>query len=213
MIISIAVTFPLLPLVIPRIPPTLVFSLLIVIVVFLSLSTAILQWAVFALASLWSSSSMLAVMSGQGGIAVVVSFVQVFLAVFSALGAKTVPRDGESVPIGTQDQSTLAGVGLWAMAALGTLACMSAHRYISNHPDYLTILGPIIHRREEGETETTKRKDREVLSRVFRKNAWLELSVAWVFVVTLVSLPGRFGLSVSAHGSRSFPQSRVGSCP
>lgn len=187
LLISIVVTFPLLPLVIPRIAPTFIFPILIVVVLLLSLSTAILQWAVFALASLWSSTSVLAVMSGQGGIAVLVSFVQVFLAVFSALGTKSTPRDGDSIPVGTQDQSTLAGVGLWALGAVGTLACMSAHRYLTQHPDYFTVLAPIIHRREEGESETTKRKDREVLFRVFKKNAKLEFSVAWVFIVTLVS--------------------------
>jgi equilibrative nucleoside transporter 1/2/3 len=126
-------------------------------------------------------------MSGQGGIAVLVSFVQVFLAVFSALGTKSAPEDGESIPVGTQAQSTLAGVGLWALGAIGTVACMSAHRYLAQHPDYLAVLAPIIHRSEETETETSKRKGREILSRVFRKNARLEFSVGWVFVVTLVS--------------------------
>ena len=172
--------FPLLPYVLPKLSSSALFFILVTFTLLLSLSTAVLQWAVFALASLWSSQSVLGVMSGQGGIAVLVSGTQVFLAIFSALGAKA-PSDE------TQSQSTLAGVGLWALGGVGTVGCIYAHRYLMRHPDYASVLAPLLSRREEAGNSETKRKDREVLKRVFKRNLLLEIAVAWVFVVTLVS--------------------------
>lgn len=176
-ILSLLMAFPLTPILLPALSSnTLLFPLLIILTLLLSLSTAILQWAVFALASLWGSQEILGVMSGQGGIAVLVSGAQVFLAIFSALGSGGA---GE-----TAGQSRMAGVGLWALGAVGAAGCMAAHRYLVRHPDYDRIMEPLFLRRDADE----RKNGSEVTKKVFRKNISLELAVAWVFVVTLVGL-------------------------
>lgn len=120
-------------------------------------------------------------MSGQGGIAVLVSGSQVFLAVFSSLGGRT----GE-----TSGQSRLAGVGLWALGAIGTAGCMFAHRFLVRHPDYTRVIAPVLERLEGRSLDAHgKRKGLERSRNVFKKNWALELAVAYVFVVTLVRFP------------------------
>lgn len=104
---------------------------------------------------------MLAVMSGQGGIAVLVSGVQVVLAFISALsqGGTTPEKDGP--------QAVVSGLGLWALAAAGAVACLAAHQAIR--------------------VDAIPRESAPAM-KVFRKNWILELAVAWVFVVTLVRI-------------------------
>ena len=175
----------LLPLLLPHLAPTLLLPLLLLLTLFLSLSTAYLQASVFALAALWGSPQVLAVMSGQGGIAVLVSVTQVILAVISAL-----PSTGSDDGRIEGEQSTLAGVGLWALGALGAIAFMIAHRRLVVHQDYSIILAPIFARQQYADLDGGISKDGgmgTMTRRIFRKNWMLEFAVAWVFVVTLVS--------------------------
>lgn len=176
-ILSLLMAFPLTPILLPALSSnTLLFPLLIILTLLLALSTAILQWAVFALASLWGSQEMLGVMSGQGGIAVLVSGAQVFLAIFSALGT----GGGE-----TAGQSRMAGVGLWALGAIGAGVCMAAHRFLVRHPEYEKVMEPLYIRQDGNE----RKNGSEISRKVFKKNILLEIAVAWVFVVTLVCNP------------------------
>lgn len=175
----------LLPLLLPHLAPTVLLTLLILLTLLLSLATAYLQASVFALASLWGSPQVLAVMSGQGGIAVLVSVTQVILAVISALNTTGTDGDMEG------GQSTLAGVGLWALGAMGAFAFMIAHRRLVIHQDYAIILAPIFARQEHADVAGGDSKDNglgTMTRRIFRKNWMLEFAVAWVFVVTLVSI-------------------------
>jgi len=179
---SLLTTFPLLPLILPRLASAnsaLLLPLLISVTLLLSLSTAYLQSAVFALASSWGSSQVLAVMSGQGGIAVLVSGVQIILAIILALK----PADAEG------SQSMLAGVGIWGLTALGAFGCILAHRRLIRHPNYSVTIAPILARLERSGVEVDNKRDvgKGVSKRVFRKNWKLETAVALVFVVTLVS--------------------------
>ena len=156
-----------------------------ILTLLLSLSTAYLQSAVFALASLWGSPQVLAVMSGQGGIAVLVSLVQVILAVISSLHSTNSDVRAEH-----GSQTRLAGVGIWALGAVGTMVCLSAHQYLVRHPDYSSILRPFYARLDTAE-ETIGRSmniQSSVTVKVLKKNWQLEFAVAWVFVVTLVSV-------------------------
>ena len=146
----------------------------------LSISTAYLQSAVFALASLWGSKEVLAVMSGQGGIAVLVSLVQLVLAIISALGTNAVEDDGPG------SQSVIAAVGLWALASLAAMGCMMAHRYLRRHSDYAMAIAPVLARRERQTDGSKVGGDSGMSMAIFRKNLSLEVAVAWVFVVTLV---------------------------
>ncbi|WVF72400.1 hypothetical protein IAT40_007215 [Kwoniella sp. CBS 6097] len=208
---SLILTFPLLPLILPRLSPTVLFTTLIGITITLSLSTAYLQSAVFALASLWGSGEMIAVMSGQGGIAVLVSGIQCLLAVISASTPRSDQRseDGDT---SSASASTLAGVGLWALGSAGTVLCVFAHRYLVLHPGYQAVIASVINREaEEGgigadvgriATTTTKRDgtgSSSLTRRVFMKNLSLEMAVAWVFVVTLSVFPPVTTTILSTH--------------
>ncbi|ORY25751.1 nucleoside transporter-domain-containing protein [Naematelia encephala] len=188
---SLFITFPTLPILLPILPASLMLPFLLFLTVVLSLATAWLQCAVFALAALWGSQEMLAVMSGQGGIAILVSLVQVGLAVISALhGAASGDEDY------SDSQSTLAGIGLWALGSAGAFGCMIAHRWLMRHPDYRIVLAPLTMRGaglmtgEDGEEQALGKQHGEgATRRLLRKNAALNLAVAYVFVVTLAVFP------------------------
>ncbi|WVR04997.1 hypothetical protein IAU60_002009 [Kwoniella sp. DSM 27419] len=188
---SLVLTFPLLSAILPKLAPTPLLATLILLTLVLSLSTAYLQSAVFALASLWGSNEMIAVMSGQGGIAVLVSAVQLALAVLSAGGhGQAGDQAGEN---GDPQASKMAGVGLWALGSLGTVGCLVAHRYLVHHPEYTNVLASVINRREvEGigaDIGLENVRKGGVTRTVLRKNMLLEIAVAWVFVVTLSVFP------------------------
>ncbi|WVQ98536.1 hypothetical protein IAU59_005662 [Kwoniella sp. CBS 9459] len=221
---SLVLTFPLLPLILPRLSPTFLFPTLIAITITLSLSTAYLQSAVFALASLWGSDEMIAVMSGQGGIAVLVSGVQWLLAILSATTSSEGRRPGNGSEDGSaQSASTLAGVGLWALGSAGTLLCVFAHRYLVLHPGYQAVIASVLNREtEEGIGADVGRivsadnssaasgisrdmgtksggTGSNLTKKVFMKNLSLEFAVAWVFVVTLSVFPPVTTTILSTH--------------
>ena len=181
-ITSILFTFLVLPLLLPALAPGfLVIPLLVIFTLLLAVGTSYLQSAVFALAALWGSTEMVGVMSGQGGIAVLVSAVQVILAALSAL--RTSDDDSES-----GDQSTAAGVGLWFVCTFCVLGCMLAHRHLMRHPEYTAALAPILHRQEEAvDHGMISDKGLETTRRVFKKNLKVNVAVAWTFGATLVS--------------------------
>ena len=155
---------------------------MILFTVLLSIATAWLQSAVFALSALWGSRETLAVMSGQGGTGVLVSLTQVTLAVASAL-----TTSGDT---GSANPSTLAGVGLWALCSIGAFGCMAAHRWLVKHPDYALALGPVLARQEHRmESSGILKVGENVTNSVFKKNIALEMAVAWDFVVTLSVFP------------------------
>jgi equilibrative nucleoside transporter 1/2/3 len=187
-ITSLLMLFPVLPILLPRLSPSspLLLPLLLLMTTSLACSTAYLQSAVFALAALWGSDETLAVMSGQGGIAVLVSFAQVILAVLGAM-RRSAPQSGTNASV----QSTLAGVGLWAISAVGAAGCIYAHTVLKAHVEYPNVLAPVIARGAEsaragGMGAPGGDVKQGVTGRVFRKNKELEMAVAWVFVVTLV---------------------------
>jgi equilibrative nucleoside transporter 1/2/3 len=170
---SALLTFPLLPLVLPALSSAgspLLLPLLLLVAVVLSGACSYLQSAVFGLAALWGSQEMLAVMSGQGGIAVLVSGTQLILAAVDA-GRTSTPDNAPSA---------LAAEGLWALAAAGVVICVAALKHLTEHPDYAAVLAPLFQREEV----TGKRG---VTRKVFTKNIRIETAVAFVFVVTLVS--------------------------
>ncbi|OCF38777.1 hypothetical protein I317_07433 [Kwoniella heveanensis CBS 569] len=204
---ALILTFPLLPLVLPRLSPAALFPALIAMTITLSLSTAYLQSAVFALASLWGSNEMIAVMSGQGGIAVLVSGIQWLLAVLSA--STPTAKHPSDDPADAASASTLAGVGLWALGSAGTLLCVVAHRYLIVHPGYQAVMSSVINRQAE-ETAgigadvvaaATSKNGRgsSLTKKVFMKNLLLETAVAWVFVVTLSVFPPVTTTILSTH--------------
>lgn len=194
----IVMVFPLLSNILPSMSTSgspLLLPMLLLIVLALSLSTSYLQSAVFALAALWGPKETLAVMSGQGGVACIVSLAQVFLAMAESKNAG-IPENGHG--------STKAAQALWFIGAIGTIACIAALRYLVSHPDYVIVLAPLAQR--EVSVDVTSK---DMTKRVFAKNITLEFAVAFVFTVTLVS---SCDASAADHRLSSLPSQRR-SCP
>jgi equilibrative nucleoside transporter 1/2/3 len=177
----ILTTFPLLPLLLPSLSTNLILPILLVIVFFLNLSTSYFQSAALALASLWGSSEILAALSGQGGVAVLISLFQLVLAVIGAFGtgAGTGGGEGEDVP------SMLAGVGLWGMGSIGAGLCWLAFRFLSTHPAYERVVRSATEGRGGAEGDGKKGNWNRTV-KVLKKNKLLYLAVALDFAVTLV---------------------------
>lgn len=188
--VTLAVTlFPVLPFLLPSLSesPNLLLALLGGITLALGCSTAYLQSSTFALAALWGSPEVLAVMSGQGGIGVLVAAAQFLLAYVAAFGPSA-PVEGLPDPSGGDPDGSsgvLAGVGLWALAAAGTSGCFYALRGLRGHTEFANVMMPHTNRVEDG----TAGKGKGLTRSVFRKNRLVELSAAWVFLVTLVGVP------------------------
>lgn len=180
MLVSMLImVFPLLSHFLPYLSTSgssLLLPVLLLITLLLSLSTSYLQSAVFALAALWGPKETLAVMSGQGGVACIVSLAQVILAMV-ATGRAGIPENGHD--------STRPAQALWFIGALGAVACLAALRHLSTHPDYAIVLAPLAQR--EVSVDVTSK---DMTKRVFIKNLPLEFAVAFVFTVTLVSYNG-----------------------
>jgi equilibrative nucleoside transporter 1/2/3 len=198
--------FPLIPFVLPRLSPPGLLATLILLAAVLAGTTSYLQSSVFAIASLWGSREILAVMSGQGGIAVLISLVQVYLAILAAYASKEPgsdePQDGR-----TDKATIIAGMGLWLLGTLSLGACIYARRRITRqrHFERTVDVDAAEQYEEIDQTDPIAVDDeaevdplaKSVLSvrdtrerrtmNVFKKNLLLEFSVAWVFVVTLVS--------------------------
>jgi hypothetical protein len=147
-----------------------------VIVFFLNLSTSYFQSAALALASLWGSTEILAALSGQGGVAVLISLVQVILAIVGALGSD---QDAED-----EAPSMLAGVGLWGLGSVGAGLCWLAFRFLISHPAYERVVASS---REAVTTGVGKKSNWNRTVKVLDKNKLLYLAVALDFAITLVS--------------------------
>ncbi|KAL7422151.1 hypothetical protein Q5752_002795 [Cryptotrichosporon argae] len=162
------------------------FPLLLVATLALSLSCSYLQSAVFALSALWGADQTLAVMSGQGGIAVLVSLAQLAMALLTAARASG-SGSGDEAP------SSAVGAGLWALGAAGAAGCLYAHRYLVARPEYAHVVAPLAQRRVRDNASKGESWS------IARRNGAYELAVAWVFVVTLSVFPPITTLITSVH--------------
>lgn len=172
--------YPILPVILPTLSggnsgaKAMYLPLLLALTLVLALTCSYLQSASIALAALWGSQETMAVMSGQGGIAVLVSSVQVVLAVLDSSRTKA-PEDGAS--------STLAAFGLWALGAGFVVVCLMALRSLTENPAIHDVLAPLTVRQGANDPAKSGRITRIVAM----KNIRLEMAVAFAFVVTLVS--------------------------
>jgi hypothetical protein len=126
---------------------------------------------------MWGPTEILAALSGQGGVAVLISLVQVILAVIGALGG--------SQPAGDEKPSMLAGVGLWGLGSIAAGLCWLAFRFLTTHPAYERVVGS--GRIDAVAFEGGKKGNWDRSLVVMRKNKLLYLAVALDFAVTLVS--------------------------
>lgn len=153
-----------------------------------------------ALASLFGSTAVQAVMSGQGAVAVAVSGVQVLSATASVWG--TAPetvlatlKDGEA-----EERSALI---FFALSTLFLLATTSALAYLMAMPAYKDVVGLFdqrqIHARSFSGDSDERRglvssgrcsvvsEGQSQIWRVAKANLTYEIAVAYIFIVTLVS--------------------------
>jgi len=131
---------------------------------------------------MWGPTEILAALSGQGGVAVLISLVQVILAVIGALGG--------SQPAGDEKPSMLAGVGLWGLGSIAAGLCWLAFRFLTTHPAYERVVGS--GRIDAVGIEGGKNGNWDRSMVVIRKNRLLYLAVALDFAVTLVSPTSNF---------------------
>jgi len=126
---------------------------------------------------MWGPTEILAALSGQGGVAVLISLVQVILAVLGAIGG--------SQPAGDEQPSMLAGVGLWGLGSIAAGLCWLAFRFLTTHPAYERVVGS--GRIDAVGIEGGKKGNWDRSMVVMRKNKLLYLAVALDFAITLVS--------------------------
>ncbi|EIW70227.1 hypothetical protein TREMEDRAFT_43819 [Tremella mesenterica DSM 1558] len=185
LISSILFTFPLLPLLLPHLTSTLLLLVLIAFTLLFAHATSYFQSSVLGLSSLWGSSQVLAVMSGQGGVAVLVSFAQLSLAVLAAFRPSSGEEEGK--------MGLVPSVGLWILTSLGAGLCLLAFRYLSRRPEYERVV-ELVSNREE-----TKGDGEGILGGVLRKNALVYVAVAYTFAVTLSVFPAITTTITSTH--------------
>jgi hypothetical protein len=119
----------------PTLSPVPFFVLLILLTLSFSLLTSFLQSSSIAIAALHGSKEMLCVMSGQGGVAVLIASVQLYLGIVSVWGGdegNPTPPDehlhtsvvavGEAS--GVSNAQLSSGVGLWAISTVPILMCI-----------------------------------------------------------------------------------------
>ncbi|WVN85188.1 uncharacterized protein L203_100333 [Cryptococcus depauperatus CBS 7841] len=191
LIISLLLTFPFIPFLFSHFSTNLLLLSLILLSLMLSYCTAFLQFSVFALSSLWGYEQTLAVMSGQGGIALLISGIQLLLAFVSAIGRK---EDG--IEQG-KEASKLVGAGLWAACSLGVVGCFMSSRHLKRHPKYHVISVPVA---AQNVNEEDARRGREGLNKkIARKNWELNLAITLVFMVSLSVFPPVTTRILSTH--------------
>lgn len=178
-------------------------SVMFLLTIALAANTALLQSSVIALASQWGSSEMLAVMSGMGGIAVLISVAQFVLSLLNVLSVRREKND--TAPLTSRPVTKgeiVVGTSLWILAALASFGCFVRSRKIVKSQPYKSVTAPAEEASEELFSGVTEEGDIEEVSirarkadvsgnwEIFKKNVLLNISVAFVFVVTLVSKYG-----------------------
>ncbi|GHJ84256.1 hypothetical protein NliqN6_0658 [Naganishia liquefaciens] len=206
--------FPLLPAIFPILPSAPYFIALIALTLIFSYATSYLQSSVLAIAALWGPQEMLAVMSGQGGIAVLISAVQVYIAVmgvYASADAAIVKGPSDGSP---STAELASGMGLWMAAIVPIVICIIMTRRLfprgagsptsaaaSQYPKLSFVPAGAD---EDGEFYDTERRfsaEEDEESRrgstrgfhrswaIMKRNRVINFSVAYVFIVTLAIFP------------------------
>ncbi|KAJ9107042.1 hypothetical protein QFC19_002911 [Naganishia cerealis] len=189
----------------PILPSVPYFLALISLTLIFSYGTSYLQSAVLAVAALWGPKEMLAVMSGQGGIAVLISTVQVYIATMGVFTSDNNPDPQETSDGSPTTAELAAGMGLWMAAIVPIAICIMTTRRLFPRDSTSCHLPPKLSfeaERDEGEFYDTERRfsaEEDEDSRrgstsgfnrswaVLKRNKLVNFSVFYVFVVTLVS--------------------------
>lgn len=179
------------------IPPGVFFAFVIINGIAQAALGSYLQTSLIAVASLFGPAAVQSMMSGQAGVAIVVSIVQV-------LGALASTKD--AVVATAQEPEEKSALAFFGLSTLFLVFSAAAQRWASNTPAYRPILRSMeLQRdviREPIDPDESMRLvspgrdkghiDKARIWRVARTNAVYEMAVAYVFVVTLVSSAGLF---------------------
>ena len=185
-----------------HIPPGFFFAFVILNSILQSAAGSYIQPAVIALASLFGSSAVQAVMGGQGAVGVVVSGVQVLSAHASIWGTTpetvlTQSKDGVA-----EERSAFI---FFALSTVFLVSNTGALAWLTAMPAYKTVVVHFEQRQKNSRTTSgesdecrglvtgglsgVESEGHSQIWRVAKANMLYEVAVAYVFIVTLVSHP------------------------
>ena len=148
-----------------------------------------LQTSVIAVASLFGPIALQSMMSGQAAIAVAVSGVEVIGAAVSLHRSPSPDVAADSEP---EEKSAFI---FFALSTLFYLVSAATHVWLTRLPAYDKIMAKLAHTSPDlarNPSETINEDKRHQLVRVAKTNAVYNLAVAYVFIITLVSLSSHF---------------------
>lgn len=179
-------------------PPGLFFAFVLLNGVAQASAGAYLQTAVVAVASLFGHTAMQAVMAGQAAVGVVVSGVQVMSAAAStrSAGAEQMSAHMPSEP---EEESAFI---FFALSTLFLVVTIGVHSWLISLPAYKALArqtAPPVPHRSSGDdldearsflapSHAGKSDVKHFMWRLAKTNVEYNLAVAYVFVVSLVSL-------------------------
>ena len=151
-----------------------------------------LQTAVVAVASLFGSATMQAVMAGQAFVGVVVSTVQLLSAATSVRASASAREANLEYDEGAAEAR--AAALFFGLSTLFLLATIGAQSWLVRMPEYKAVMRPLEHTKRNDEAEHSGLpQEKGRILRVAKANIGYEVAVGYVFTVTLV---GRFCLYV-----------------
>ncbi|KAJ7781611.1 nucleoside transporter-domain-containing protein [Mycena metata] len=160
---------------------------------------AYLQTAIIVIASLLGPTAIQAMMSGQAGVAVAVSGVQVFSAVASVWGRS---REAIAVEFSSGEPAERSAFIFFSLSTVFLIVSAAAHGWLVTMPAYRTVAGSL--ERQKGVNESAESDElRGLVSagrhdpsdekaqiwRVAKANVIYEVAVSLVFLVTLAVFP------------------------
>lgn len=150
-----------------------------------------LQTSIIAVASLFGHTALQPMMSGQAAIAVAVSGVEVISA---AVSLHNPPAPGVVNASEPEEKSAFIFLSL---STLFYLVSAGAHIWLTRLPAYGNIMTRFLHAAHTSPSvgsEVTGEEKRHQLVRVAKTNALYNFAVAYVFIITLVSMSNHFSL-------------------
>lgn len=178
----------------------------------LSFSTSYLQSSIIAIAALHGPKEMLAVLSGQGGIGVLISGIQLLIAVVATFGSRHSNNPDNEPNAEASAKDLWGGTGLWLLATLPVAVCLVMARFLFDETKSAdaTSRKPLLQTSRQGddtdpddaarqfeynvEAGPLPRRQPEFPSgrgqtlSMLVKNKSVYFSAAFVFAVTLVSI-------------------------
>ncbi|KAJ8475468.1 hypothetical protein ONZ45_g15594 [Pleurotus djamor] len=154
-----------------------------------------LQTATIQVAALFGPSTVQAMFTGQGAVAVVVSGVQVASAIVSTWGATQEAIATYTLGDGSAEERS--AFIFFTLSTLFLIFSIAAHAYLISMPAYKVIAAPLEHKAVTGVTSEEiqglvssgrhdHHEEKQRFFKVAKLNTIYQIAVAYVFIVTLV---------------------------